>query len=150
MTSFNNFKTQGFVEHNWQKYIEDMINLDELEIQVLFQPPQAMLRSKGNPNRGNIKLQYTYDLEPRKIAHQILTVREDVSGELIKDLGCIKNENREAIIYAENKLAHGVEVAEKKRNMVRMGYLAGSTPLREKTFASSELLVRIRCYENQL
>jgi hypothetical protein len=32
---------------------------------------------------------FAYLTEPRKIAHQIVTVREDVSAEIIQDLGCI-------------------------------------------------------------
>ena len=69
--------------------------------------------------------------EPRRIAHQIVTVREDVGGEIIRDLGCIQLENEEAIRFACTWARDGKDVAEKSRKVTRMCEYDESTPRRD-------------------
>jgi hypothetical protein len=69
--------------------------------------------------------------EPRRIAHQIITVREDVGSEIIRDLGCIQLENDEAIRFACTWARDGKDVAEKSRKVTRMCEYDESTPRRD-------------------
>lgn len=70
-------------------------------------------------------------IEPRRIAHQIITVREDVGSEIISDLGCIQLENEEAIRFACTWAKDGKDVAEKSRRVTRMCEYDESTPRRD-------------------
>ena len=73
-------------------------------------------------------------MTPRKLAHQILTIREDVSGELIADLACIKLENQEVERFAADWMARGYEKADGDRRLTRHHEHEGSTPLRNKNY----------------
>ena len=85
-------------------------------------------------------LSYLYS-EPRKIAHQIITVREDVSSEMIQDLGCVKLENEEAIRYAQCLARDGLATAEKSRRMTRMREEGESTPVRDGNYMDFDCLI---------
>lgn len=80
-------------------------------------------------------------IEPRKIANQILTVRENVCEELIHDLHSIEFENIEAFNYATTLVQDGQEKAEKSRKMTRMSSQAGSTPNRDRNFNEINLYI---------
>jgi hypothetical protein len=71
--------------------------------------------------------------EPRKVAHQILTVREGIGKEITADLKSIRIDNAEAKRYAAQLLSDGAGEADKKRRPTRMSNEGGSTPLREKS-----------------
>jgi hypothetical protein len=86
-------------------------------------------------------IQYDHNIEPRKIAHKILTVREDVINELINDLGCVLLENNEAVRYATVKVGEGKEKAEKSRRQTRMAYEGGCTPLRDRNYYDLSVLL---------
>ena len=79
-------------------------------------------------------------VEPRKVAHQIITVREDVSSEMIQDLGCIKLENEEAIRYASTWARDGKATAEKSRRMFRMDD-GESTPERDLNYKNFDVMI---------
>ena len=118
-----------------------MIKMNKHEIQVIMKPPKSFLRGKSSPEGSNVMVQYEHNIEPRKIAHKILTVREDVSNELITDLGCILLENVEAIRFATVKAQDGVEAAEKSRRQTRMSYEGGCTPLRDRNYYDLSVLL---------
>ena len=82
----------------------------------------------------NIKLAYSHVLHPRNIAHQILTIREDICGELIGDLRSISLENTEIQRYCVVKMSHGGSVADQGRRMTRSDDHEESTPLRNKNY----------------
>lgn len=79
--------------------------------------------------------------EPRKIAHQIITVREDVSSEMIQDLGCIRLENEEAIRFASTWARDGRAAAEKSRKVTRMCEDDESTPKRDANYMDFNVMV---------
>lgn len=84
---------------------------------------------------------YKCVLEPRKIAHQIITVREDVSGEMIQDLGCVRLENEEAVRYASTWARDGIAVAEKSRKITRMREQDESTPIRDGNYMDFDIMI---------
>ena len=49
--------------------------------------------------------------EPRKVANQLITVRENVCEEIITDLFILQYENDDATIYATNYVSQGKEYA---------------------------------------
>ena len=79
--------------------------------------------------------------EPRKVAHQIITVREDVSNEMIQDLGCIQLENDEAVRFAKTWARDGLPWAEKSRKMIRMAGQSESTPARDESFVAFNMMM---------
>jgi hypothetical protein len=79
--------------------------------------------------------------EPRKIAHQIITVREDVSSEMIQDLGCIRLENEEAVRFASTWAREGRAAAEKSRKVTRMREYDESTPKRDINYMDFNVMV---------
>jgi len=144
MVQFGNFSSErdgSLSDGKWYEYIENMIKMDKHEIQVIMKTPKSFLRGKSNPEGSNVMVQYEHNIEPRKIAHKILTVREDVSNELITDLGCILLENVEAIRFATVKAQEGVEAAEKSRRQTRMSYEGGCTPLRDRNYYDLSVLL---------
>lgn len=80
-------------------------------------------------------------LEPRKIANQIVTVREDVSCEMIQDLGCIQLENEEAIRYASTWAREGLPAAERSRRITRMNGQSESTPARDTNYMAFDMMI---------
>lgn len=141
MMSFEKYNKNGFLNGKFANYIEQMIRTNKLEINVITKPPKAILRGRHSPQGSSVFVQYTHKLEPRKISHQILTVREDVSEEMISDLGCILLENKEAIRFANDKFNKGLDAAEVSRRITRMAGQDGSTPLRDKTYHDFSLLI---------
>ena len=79
--------------------------------------------------------------EPRKIAHKILTIREDVSGEIIRDLGAVSIENDEAIRFATKWAKDGREEAQKSRKPSRMRSEGEATPLRDNNYMEFDVMV---------
>lgn len=117
-----------------------------------------MLKARNDPMGSRIRLQLTQKLgtffallaffafvttntEPRKLAHQILTIREGIGKEIIFDLKSIKNDNAEAVRYANQAVTDGPAEAEKKRRLTRMSNEGESTPLREKNFLDLSVLI---------
>jgi hypothetical protein len=86
-------------------------------------------------------MQYFHDLEPRKIANQIITVREDLSCEMIQDLGCVRLENVEAIRFASEWASSGLIVAERSRKITRMTEQSESTPGRDGNYMVLNTLI---------
>lgn len=104
MISFKNYKKQGFKSNNndknnnndnkdadklsWQSYIEDMIRLDTQYFKVYVDPPRVASRLKDVKVKDkNLKVMYIDEIQPRKIAHRLISVREDVANEVLVDLG---------------------------------------------------------------
>lgn len=144
MMTFGNFSAnaEGSLSNGkWYEYIESMIKMNKHEIQVVMQPPKSFLRGRSSPEGANVMIQYDHNIEPRKIAHKILTVREDVINELINDLGCVLLENNEAVRYATVKVGEGKEKAEKSRRQTRMAYEGGCTPLRDRNYYDLSVLL---------
>lgn len=73
-------------------------------------------------------------IAPRKIAHQILTIREDIGGELMEDLRCVKLENAEVERFSSDWMLLGREAAERNRHLTRNTDNEESTPLRNKNY----------------
>ena len=153
MQNFMNLKNAGWEEMDWRQYIEAMINLDPFTVAVRMSPPKAylngnatllaQLREKNDPTNRmqRIKIQYDEKIDPRKIAHGILTIRESVGKEMYKDLQSIPGSNAEAARYARCLMSDGLEAAEKSRRLTRMQHEGGSTPLREKSFQETQVLI---------
>lgn len=107
MVSFKNYKTKGFKSNNnndnsnknddntddntklsWQSYLEDMIKLDTQYFKVYIDPPRVASRLKDIKMKDkNLKVMYIDEIQPRKIAHRLISVREDVANEVLIDLG---------------------------------------------------------------
>jgi len=90
MMSFKNYKLKGFNKNDllWQTYLEEMIKLDTQYFKVYLDPPRVASRLKNNQLKDkNLKVMYIDEIQPRKIAHRLITVREDVANEVIMDLG---------------------------------------------------------------
>jgi len=145
MLSYLGYEINGFPDDDWRKYIGGMIDLDEQVLRVLTNPTKAMRQGKiwqraTMSDPGAFMLQYTHNLEPRKIAHSILQVMEDVGKELVLDLYSIHYENREAERFATEWMHSGLEEAQKHRK--RTHYVAhSSTPLRGRNYQQLSLLV---------
>ena len=153
MQNFMNLKNAGWDEIDWRQYIEAMIDLDPFSVAVRMSPPKAYLngnatllatlREKNDPTNRmqRIKIQYDEKIDPRKIAHGILTIRESIGEELYKDLQSIPGSNAEAARYARCLMTEGLEAAEKSRRLTRLQHEGGSTPLREKSFQETQVLI---------
>lgn len=59
MMSFNNYKTKGFPDGSWTKYIESMIETDKQRVEVLMKATRASLRARRIPEGANVMMQYT-------------------------------------------------------------------------------------------
>ena len=95
----------------WVDYFETMIRTDSLEFKVLVRDINGrmikgvrgmqfntQLRDRDAPpppREKKVRHYYIHKLEPRKVASALLTVREDVSAELLEDLRCVHLENEE-------------------------------------------------------
>lgn len=137
MLSFQNYEKDRFSKTDWRFYLESMIAMDPQDVSVYLSPPEGFLGTKtanGAAKNPHIKLQYMHHIEPRKIAHRILTIREDVSGELIADLKCIRSEHNEAQRYASEKMLEGKEKAEFNRRLTRNSEDEECTPLRNQNY----------------
>ena len=98
------------VKRPWIDYFETMIKLDPQEFRILV----CDLNGRGIKGVRGVKYNtalkdrtvssppsipkrtksfYLHKLEPRKMASALLTVREDISNELLMDLRCIRMEN---------------------------------------------------------
>lgn len=143
MKQFRNYSSSGFSEAGgWTEWLEGMIDMGKTSVQVIMNPPKALMRGRRQGFDNNVRLEYLHDIEPRKIAHQILTVRESVCEELIQDLGCVRTENEEAMRYAQQKLEAGADVAEKERKVTRMPETdTQSTPLRDRSYLELDIIV---------
>jgi len=89
----------------WVDYFEKMIRTDALEYKILVRDLNGRGALKGIlrgsafnaqvKDRKRVHHYYIHKLEPRKVASALLTVREDVSTELLADLRCVRLENEE-------------------------------------------------------
>ena len=70
-----------------------------------------------------------------------MTVRENLANELMEDLGCIRNQNNEAIHVATVWLKDGYDIAQKSRREAHSPSGQESTPLRDRNFNIVNLLV---------
>mmetsp|Transcript_9958 Transcript_9958/g.16395 ORF Transcript_9958/g.16395 Transcript_9958/m.16395 type:complete len:457 (+) Transcript_9958:115-1485(+) len=143
MTEFKDFIHDGFDDDDWHGYLEDMINLDKQEVKVYI-APRSVSRSPDrqvSEKESNLRGMYLEEIEPRKLAHKIVAVRENICEEVIQDLGSIRLENEEAIRYATTWVNSDYANAEKTRHLTRVASQGGSTPLRHKTFDEVGLLV---------
>jgi len=142
MLEFQDYKNIGFKDSDWRSYITEMIQLDKQELSVYMNPPKKLGKLDSAPD-ARIRLKYIHGIQPRKVAHQIVTVREDISSEIIQDLGSIKVENKEAVKCAQARMLHGKEYADKNRNPTRNSDMGGSTPLRNRNYNTCAILVRM-------
>lgn len=62
MMGFNNYKTKGFTDGSWTNYIEKMIVMDKLQVEVLMKATSASLRSRRIPEGSNVVMQYFHEL----------------------------------------------------------------------------------------
>lgn len=141
MTTFDNYSSNGFSSKGWRAYLENMIKLDKHEILVVMTPPKQLLAAHRLPANANVKIQYNANIDPRKIANQILTVRENLCKEVIDDLGSIRNENNEAARIARIWSREGKESANKARRQTRMSDQSESTPLRDSNFEQLNMML---------
>jgi len=141
MMGFLDYRKNGFPGGKWTSYIEAMIALDKLQVEVLMKCSKAVLRARRIPAGANVAMQYHHDVEPRRIAHKILTVREDVSNEIIEDLGCVLTENAEIVRFATTWATDGREAAEKSRKLTRIRSQGGNTPMRDKHYTQLNVFV---------
>lgn len=137
---FENCKEDRFERVKFHDYITKMIKMDKHEIEILMDPPKNYLKNIDLKRKSQARLSYGHTIEPRKIANQIISVREDVCNEILVDLNSIKLEHEEAIRYAKACLQDGRELAEKNRRATRYSS-QGSTPYRDKTFYECSLLL---------
>jgi len=136
VSNFNNFSEAGFGADGWREYLEGMIRTDKHDIIVTMVPPTALKKAHHGKN---IRVQYTVKIEPRKIAHQLVTIREQVCNELIEDLKAIRNENNEAARFADLWTRASRAEAEKSRRPSRVN--AEGTPHRDRNYYDIDLLV---------
>jgi hypothetical protein len=149
LTSYKNYHQEAFnavfddkeKDSRWTDWFEDMIQRDKLEIQVLMNPPKRSgefnIKDVNGQQRdtSGIRLEYMHGLEPRKIANQVLVVRESIAKEVLIDLKCIRLENIEAVRFAKVKASQGEEEAVRTIKMTRSPTVGGSsTPLRDRTY----------------
>merc|ERR1711998_108894 len=139
MMNFMDLDKNGWDKMDWHDYITAMIQVDPFDIAVRMAPPRQaisgnrtiadMLQRKKDPDNKSMRvmLQYMQKLEPRKIAHRILTVREGVGKEMCKDLLSIPNSNAEVARYARTLVADGPIEAERSRRLTRIAHEGGST-----------------------
>lgn len=146
MVQFKDYKSEGFENDDWTTYITEMIKLDKQEVNVYLNPPKKMGKLNAAPN-AKIRLKYVHEIQPRKVAHQLVTVREDVCLEMMQDLGSIKVENKEALKCAQARLLHGKDYADKHRNPTRNSDMGGSTPLRNRNYNTCAILVRLNIFK---
>ena len=161
----------GEVDSLWTDWLERMIYEDKLKIQF-FLPPQMfgkdVYRDGGRGTMGGdttlnelgglnqeeedntysdrkekeIRMEYVHDIQPRKIANQILEVRENICKELQLDIPCIRLENVEAVRYAKCVLEMGEEEALKTIKMTRSSTAGGSsTPFRDRTYHEISVII---------
>jgi hypothetical protein len=140
ITKFENCDRDGFTKQSFDEYINKMIRLDGQELHVIIDPPKNYMKSIDPSRRSQARLQYSHMVEPRKLANQIISVREDVCNEMIVDLNSIRLEHKEAIKFAKAKLKDGPEAADKQRRITRVSP-TGSTPYRDKSFHECSLLL---------
>ena len=69
-----------------------MIVMDPVEVTVQMKPPKQISTSgsQQNSKNKNIRLQYATEIQPRKIAHQLMAVRENLCQEAIEDIKSIR------------------------------------------------------------
>ena len=141
-----------------------MIKTDKLEIQVLMNPPKQFakpLRARGRGKDGDedededgwlppsvtasdsgIRIEYMHDLEPRKIANQLLQVRESITKEVLQDLPCIRLKMLRLFRFAKTKVEKGEEEAIKTSKMTRSSTMnSDSTPMRDRTYHDISVII---------
>eukprot|EP01035_Chromulina_nebulosa_P017437 gene17437-22989_t len=138
---FKNCGDDAFNTVSFAEYIEGMIALNRQEIEVIMDAPKMYMKKVDPSRRSLARLQYFHSIEPRKLANQIVSVREDISNEMIVDLGCIKLEHIEAVRYAHIRVKNGEEEAERLKKLTRLGSPSGSTPYRERSYYDFAILL---------
>lgn len=141
MMQFTDYKNVGFVNGVWTDYIENMIKTDKIEIQVMIRAQKNLRRGKSAPEGNNVMFSYLHELEPRKIANRLITVRQDISEELLNDIGSILYEHKEVVRYVKEQTFKGKEEADRGRKMTRMQGQSNGTPLRERNYADCSHLI---------
>lgn len=147
MTSYRNYSSMGFINGDWQTYLDQMIREEPQQIDVTLHNSRRT-RSRINSAKQQkdvtkTELHYYHDIEPRNVAHRIIAIREDLANELTQDLGSIKLENAEAVKYAKIWLGSGKDTAEQNRAETRSYDEEGaSTPYRDQNYFDATLLVR--------
>eukprot|EP00607_Mallomonas_marina_P007730 CAMPEP_0182416828 /NCGR_PEP_ID=MMETSP1167-20130531/1199_1 /TAXON_ID=2988 /ORGANISM="Mallomonas Sp, Strain CCMP3275" /LENGTH=462 /DNA_ID=CAMNT_0024589929 /DNA_START=198 /DNA_END=1586 /DNA_ORIENTATION=+ len=139
--NLHDFGNKKFAEKGWRDYLETMIKTDKHDVYVTMTPPKVFLKSRNIDPKRNVKVQYAAKIEPRKIANQILTVRENVCEEIMQDLQSLRNENNEAARFAKVWTEQSYAAAEKTRRPIRMSNQAESTPNRDKNINELNILV---------
>lgn len=147
MMRYLGYEGSGFPDSDWRQYIEPMIELDQCEIHVLTKPPQSFKRNQRTRESYEQKardskymMQYTQNIQPRKIAHGLVQVIENIAKEVVLDLHCVRNENIEAQRFASEWVTNGHEEALKTRKLTRY-VMDSSTPGRDKNFHEMSVLV---------
>lgn len=142
MSKFKQFNVHGFNGLKPTDYIESMIRINKTTVKVLMNPPKKFGRGL-DPKRASLaRVQYLHTIEPRKVAHQILMVRDDISNELLIDLNVVKLEHEESMKYCNTYLRDGPEAAAREPRWT--GEVPGSsTPYRKANFYDCSFLVRI-------
>lgn len=140
LMNFNNYNSNRFGSDGWSGHLEKMIRTDKHEILVTMSAPKNYLSKylKDKPN-ANLRIQYPSTIDPRKIANQILTVRENLCNEIMEDLGSIRNENNEAANVARVWLQEGYSQAQKARRPTRA--TTNGTPYRDRNFLDMDILI---------
>lgn len=137
---FENCGELGFANQTFTSYITKMIHTEKQDIEVIMKISK-MYRKQIDPLRINqARLRYKSIIEPRKIANQLINIREDIAKELLHDLNSIMLEHEEAERYAIMRCKEGKYVADKSRKLTR--YTSStSTPFREKNYQEISVLV---------
>lgn len=143
MVSFENFKEKGFENDDWRGFLERLIDKDPLLLTVYMDPKRVSSREVTTPNEHNMKVKFLHEIEPRKLAHRIVSVRENVCQELLEDLSSVKLENDDAIRFSNNWINKGKQYAMEHRSITRMPG-GQSTPLRNRSFKDVSILVRFQ------
>lgn len=139
-SKFKNYGQEGFTKCQPSEYIDSMIRSEKQFIKVIMNPPKRYVTNVPANRLKFARLQYLHTIEPRKVAHQIITVRDDISNEILSDLNCFKLENDEIERYCQLYTTESQDVAEKSRRDT-FSIPSGSTPYRENNYFESSSLI---------
>ena len=69
MLNFNKFESEKFTRNDWKCYLESMIRMDPVELQVIMSPPPSFIKGKNFAVNSDVKVSYMQKIEPRKIGN---------------------------------------------------------------------------------